>query len=467
MDPRRVVATSLMVACFVIFCVVAVSGIFMPDSVTPAMSLVSIVGMFILTLASLLLSGDSEHIRARQTNRTLGLASETVSFMRQGLTIESAQEVCELLLPASLSDAVAITDREKVLGFAGVDKGTHEPNTPIQTQMTRDTLEDGQARIGVTANAVGFRKNPSKLRAGIVAPLTVNGHVMGTLKFYYKSPRKVTEAQKAMVEGFAQLLSTQLSLSYLQQQTELAAKMELKALQAQINPHFLFNTINTIAAIVRTDPAKARTMLREFAIYYRRLLENSEDLIPLSKEIEQTERYLMFQRARFGEDQILMDIDVEPGLENLNVPSFILQPIVENAVGHGRREEGALHIVVKVYHASESVVISIADDGLGIEPERLDNLIDGGSKTGMGIALKNVNMRLKAYFGTVSGIYIDSTLGEGTTVYLSLYDALVTQRLLDDDYEDDGIIEEPAEKPRKYEPVRPVGAAIPYPHPHQ
>ena len=463
MGSRKVMSTVMMVVCYVVFSIAAVVGIF-HSTASPAIALLGITGMLVTTLFALRSAGDSDYVKARQSDRTLALASRTLPFMSQGLDLESAQAVCELLLPATSAHAVAITDREKILGFAGADYENHEPNSLIQTDSTRETLEDGQTRIIDSNKEVGFLLDNGVLRAGVITPLVVGGHIVGTLKFYYRSANRLNETQKAMAEGFGQLLSTQLSVSYLQQQTELAAQMELRALQAQINPHFLFNTINTIAATVRTDPDKARTMLREFAVYYRRLLENSEDLIPLSKEVEQTERYLMFQKARFGEDMINMEVDVEPGLETLSVPSFILQPLVENCVGHGRREEGALHIKVRVYHASDSVIVSVADDGVGIEPERLDTLVDGGSKTGMGIALKNVNARLKACFGAISGLYIDSTLGEGTTVYLTLYDALVSEDGSQGDDDADAIIEElppTAVTP----PSGDANPAIPYPHP--
>ncbi len=428
----------LLSVCYVLFTIFAVLGIVYYQSIPLAVPLVSIIALFVLTLYALRSAGNSDRARARQSNQTLDLASKTVTYIREGLDTHSAQSVCDLLLPATMADAVAITDREKVLGFSGVDKEHHDLNSPIQTDSTHETLEDGLTRVMASAEEVGFQHSSGKLQAGIIAPLVVNKHIVGAIKFYYRSPRKLGENQKAIAEGFAQLLSTQLSLSYLQQQTEIAARMELKALQAQINPHFLFNTINTIAAITRTDPAKARNMLREFAIYYRRLLENTDDLIPLSKEIEQTERYLMFQKARFGEEAISMEVDVEPELSNLQVPSFVMQPIVENAVGHGRRDDGSpLNILIKVYHASDSVIISIADDGVGIPPEKLDNLIEGGSETGMGIALKNVNARLKAFFGAISGLYVDSKVGKGTTVYLSLYDALVGQALSGVDDEDE------------------------------
>ncbi|MGN0077460.1 MAG: histidine kinase [Coriobacteriales bacterium] len=426
-DPKKLVGVGVLLVTYAILSVIAVYCVFFSSSAaSPAVGVAAIIGMAALSLVALVVSGQDIHVRANTNNRTLDLASQTVTFMREGLSQESAQAVCDLLLTAVTACSVAITDRTQILGFSGVDRKNHEQGTPIQTVVTLDTLEDGQTRVVETANALGFKGDGAKIKGAIIVPLVVRENIVGTLKFYYTSASRMDEDQLAMAEGFAQLLSTQLSLSYLEQQAELAARMELKALQAQINPHFLFNTINTIASYTRTDPTKARTMLREFAVYYRRLLENSEDLIPLASEIEQTERYLMFQRARFGEDSVQMQISDLGELGELRVPAFILQPLVENAVGHGRRPDGStLHIAVTVSPVGDDAVISVTDDGVGIPPERLATVVDGGSKTGMGIALKNVNARLKGYFGSLSGLSIQSVEGEGTTVVLLLSEALV------------------------------------------
>ena len=425
-DARGIVGVVVMCACFVVLSCTTLYCTFVNKTpYSAAIALFSIVGMVIIAIVSLVVSGDMRHVRARQSNRTLSLASETVTFMRQGLSQESAQAVCDILLPAVTAVSVAITDRENILGFAGVDKENHEQGTPIQTEVTKQTLQDGQMRVAMSAGAVGFQGNGALIEGAIIVPLIVRKDIVGTLKFYYTSASKMDEDQQAMAEGFAQLLSTQVALSYLEQQTELATRMELKALQAQINPHFLFNTINTIASYTRTDPEKARVMLREFAVYYRRLLENSEDLIPLYKEIDQVERYLMFQRARFGESSVEMTTEMDQRFSSLRVPAFILQPLVENAVGHGRRADGStLHIRIRVHRVSESVIIEVQDDGVGIAAEELPHIVEGGSKSGMGIALKNVNARLRGYFGALSGLHIKSTRGVGTTVTLTLYDAL-------------------------------------------
>ncbi len=149
----------------------------------------------------------------------------------------------------------------------------------------------------------------------------MRGQAVGTLKFYFRSPRHVNRTQYALASGFAELLSTQLTVHELERQSELTARAEIRALQAQINPHFLFNTLNraeiralqaqinphflfntlnTIAALTRTEPLRARELLREFSQFYRATLENSGQLIPVKREIAQTLRYLKFEKARFG-----------------------------------------------------------------------------------------------------------------------------------------------------------------------
>lgn len=365
-----------------------------------------------------------DQIRARQTVRTLYLARKTSTFMSKGLTHESAEAVCDILLPQTTAVGVLMTDTEQVLGYAGIDDEAADlGDAAVSTRAMMDMLQDGIVRVLLTPEAVGVPTDDPSIKAAIAVPLTVNGNVVGGLKLLYHTPRMIDETQQAMAEGLGQLLSTQLLEAELEQQTELATHMELKALQAQINPHFLFNTINTIASLCRTDAEKARVMLREFAVFYRRTLENSDDLITMSEEIEQTERYFGFELARFGEDRIELSCEIEPGLEDISVPSFVIQPLVENSVQHAMRAEGKLHISIRVEQQDADVIVSVSDDGVGIRPEELPYVQQSGYGKGTGIALKNVGDRLKGFYGPGSGMRIESTFGEGTTVYLTLHDA--------------------------------------------
>ena len=252
-----------------------------------------------------------DHVRALQSHKILEIANEALAYMRQGLNEESAQEVCRIVLADTPAAAVAITDTERVLGFAGVGEDHHAVGGPIITRATRESIETGEHRVLATKNEIGCPRGDCLLTAAIVVPLVMRGCSAGTLKFYYTTPRLLNETQVAMAEGLAMMLSTQLELSELERQTELATRMELKALQAQINPHFLFNTINTIASLIRTDPTRARELLREFAAFYRRTLESGDELISLGQEIEQTRRYLTFELARFG-DRVIVEEELEP-----------------------------------------------------------------------------------------------------------------------------------------------------------
>jgi two-component system, LytTR family, sensor histidine kinase LytS len=359
-----------------------------------------------------------DHLRALQSHQILHVANEALAYMRQGLSEESAQAVCRIVLEATEADAVAITDTVHVLGFAGLGEDHHEVGGPIITRGTEEALEHNERRVLATPAEIGCPRADCQLHAAIVVPLEMRGVAAGTLKFYYTTPRRLNETQMAMVEGLAQVLSTQLGLSELERQTELATRMELKALQAQINPHFLFNTINTIASLIRTDPARARELLREFAAFYRRTLEACDDLISLSMELEQTHRYLHFEEARFG-DRINCEDAVEPWLLGLSVPAFIVQPVVENAIAHGMRESGALTIrIASSKSADGAALLVVSDDGVGIPAEVLPHVLEPGFGKGLGIALKNVDDRLKGHFGPGSGVRVESTQGQGTTVTL-------------------------------------------------
>jgi len=364
---------------------------------------------------------DPDRIRAVQSNAVLTLASQLLEHMKQGLNQDSAQQVCDTLLPATNAIAVAITSKEYILGYAGVDKELNPQGGEIRTVATHQAVRDGQMRVLHSSEEIGFPQGRSVINAAILAPLIVSGEAVGVLKFYYRSANKINETQESIARGFASLLSTQIAAVSLEEQKKLATSMELKMLQSQINPHFLFNTINTIASLVRTDPDKARVLLREFAAFYRSTLEDSDDLIQLAREMEQTERYVGFERARFGDDRLVLEIDVPDELQSVYVPSFMLQPIVENAVRHGMPAEGQLKIVLSAEAHDDGLLLTVEDDGVGMPSVQSKNLLRRKKEhKGLGIAVRNIQERILAYYGNDSFMTIDSEEGEGTTVIMFL-----------------------------------------------
>ena len=385
--------------------------------------------MFTLAITVLIrLLMDPDSVRARQSNAVLQLASQTLEAMGEGLDAKSSQRICSLLMPSTAAIAVAITDDHSILGYAGYEESHNPTGAIIRTQATYATLADGKTRVLFTPEEIGFPNGAHGINAAIIVPLAVGKDVKGTLKFYYRSANHISETQKSIAVGFGQLLSTQMAASALEEQTALATKMELKMLQSQINPHFLFNTINTIASLTRTDPAQARTLLREFAKFYRSTLEDSRDLIEFQREVEQTQRYFMFELARFGEDRLELICDIQPEVNEMMVPPFLLQPLVENAVRHAMPSEGKLTIRVTGMRTGDDVIVSVIDDGNGMTQEACQNILHPSSTQGMGIAVGNVHDRICGYFGPGTCLEVESELGKGTTVRLVLVDGAIRQR---------------------------------------
>lgn len=358
-----------------------------------------------------------DRLRALQSHRILDIANESLAHLRKGLNEETAQAVCRIVLDRTDAAAIAMTDLSKILGFVGIGEGHHLVGNPIMTEATHQALAHDEVRVLRTREDINCNKPDCLLRAGIVVPLHVRRRPVGSLKFYYTTPRLLNETQLAMAQGLAQLLSTQLDLAELDNQTQLACSMELKALQAQINPHFLFNTINTIASLIRTDPPRARELLREFAAFYRRTLEMDDDLITLGQELGYVQSYFKLEEARFGA-RVQLSIEVDKDHENLLVPAFVLQPLVENSIQHGMCCDRQLHVRIASSLDDHLATISVIDDGVGISPNNLELVMEPGFGRGNGIALRNVHERLRGHFGPGSGLVVTSNLGEGTNVTL-------------------------------------------------
>lgn len=413
-------------------------------SITDLMPVMAVAGIiFTLCVAIIIrLVMDPDSVRARQTDSMLQLSSQMIDLMQDGMTNRAAQSICELLLPSTAAIAVAITDRENIQGYAGYLEVENPAGASIRTQATHDTIADGKSRVMYTPQEIGFPHGATRIKAAILVPLIAGREIRGTLKFYFGSAKKITETQKSIAQGFGKLLSTQIAAVEMETQRELATSMELKMLQSQINPHFLFNTINTIASLIRTDPMKARTLLREFAVFYRSTLEDSQDRIPLERELQQTARYFAFEVARFGEERLELVLETGDYMGMLSgsksvtdllstsndvgvmVPPFLLQPLVENAVKHAMPAEGKLTVTLRVHVEESDVLLSVSDDGTGMTPDERARIMNPESQTGLGIAAKNVHDRLHGFFGPDASMTVESQPGFGTTITLRLPDCV-------------------------------------------
>lgn len=258
------------------------------------------------------------------------------------------------------------------------------------------------------------KRNISKLNH-ISIDIEKENMVVGILKFYKVPKFTVTDIEKSMIEGIGRFISTQITFNRKDYYSSLRSKAELKALQAQINPHFLFNALNTISAMCRTEPMTARKLLIHLSNYFRATIETSPDLIDIHKELNTIFYYLEIEKARFG-DRFDVDIDIPVNM-SIMVPPLILQPLVENSIKHGFSgnidEQGKILISVETFQRFYEV--SVEDNGKGMAEETIEKVLSGGYGNEK-IGLYNVHQRLKEVYGEENGLMIDSKLGVGTRV---------------------------------------------------
>jgi LytS/YehU family sensor histidine kinase len=354
--------------------------------------------------------------------RTIELVERTAPYLRRGLTRETATRTAELLRPILDGDAVAITDDSRILAFVGPGADHHRAGDEIVTAVTARVIETGRTAVVRGHRAIGCRVDGCPLRTAVVAPLRVRGQVVGSLKVYRTDPSPPPEK---IVEGMAGILSLQLELAELDRRAQLAADARLDALRAQINPHFLFNTLNTIASKARTEPEEARQLLLRLSDFFRYSTRQEGHFADFAQEFFFVRTYLTLEQARFG-DRLKVRYDVDPQVLGVQVPVLVIQPLVENAVKHGLGAEvegGTVTLRARVDPLGRAVEIQVRDDGAGMDDRVVASLLetpdDDAAPTG-GIGLRNIHDRLIALFGDRCRFDVRSTPGSGTVVDLRL-----------------------------------------------
>ncbi|MBE9509004.1 MAG: histidine kinase [Chloroflexi bacterium] len=267
---------------------------------------------------------------------------------------------------------------------------------------------------------------------GLEMTFSLLEHVLGALLALLVCSRifgfdvEVTTAWIAlggMVVVFPIIHGTEMALGFYRQLKEkelleeqlraLAAEAELKALKAQINPHFLFNTLNTIAALIHTNPTQAEVTVERLAEMFRYVLAGSgRGLVSLEEELSFLDGYLEIEQARFGE-RLRITREVAPEALDVSVPSLILQPLVENAVRHGRGADGSVDLSIRVRLAKDEVTIAIADRGLGMPSNHKIG-------EGPGLGLRNVDERLRKTYGEGYGLGLTANEPRGAVVTIRI-----------------------------------------------
>lgn len=221
------------------------------------------------------------------------------------------------------------------------------------------------------------------------------------------------------VSEVARWASTQLELAELDRSRTRLAEDEVRALRAQISPHFVYNSLTTIASFVRTNPERARDLLLEFADFTRYSFRRHGNFTTLADELLSIERYVTLEQARFG-DRLSVTLQIAPEVLGVAVPFLSLQPLVENAVRHGLEgEAGGGQLTVVAADIGQECVISVENDGVGMDPELVRRAL-AGEPDGGSVGLANVNERLRQVYGDDFGLVVETAPGAGTKVSLRL-----------------------------------------------
>jgi two-component system LytT family sensor kinase len=307
---------------------------------------------------------------------------------------------------------VALADTRAVLAIEGEGREQVRPGD-LLSRLLASTPDD---RLHIVPQLIS--SDPTcPLRSAVLAPLLVQGKRAGTLIVFYRSPGRPRHAELRVVQEAASLVAAQVELSVLADQEERLAQAELRALRAQISPHFIYNALAAVAGDIHARPDEARELLIDFAEFTRYLFRDGRSYVTLGEELEHVERYLRLEQARFR-DKLHVTVDVAAETRTAVVPAMSVQPLVENAVRHGvERRAGTGRIAISSRLLNGDVELRVSDDGSGIEPERVPKVLAGA---GGGIGLSNVDARLRATFGDRYALRIESRVGEGTTAIMSV-----------------------------------------------
>jgi two-component system LytT family sensor kinase len=332
--------------------------------------------------------------------------------LRRGLSARSAAHAAPALRALTGAAAIAIADTRAVLAIDGKGREQVRPGDLLSRLLDR-APDDG---IHVVPRLVS--SDPScPLRSAAIAPLVVSGRRAGALIAFYDHPGRPHHRELRVIQEAAALVSAQVELSTLAQQEERLAQAELRALRAQISPHFTYNALAAIAGYISVRPDDARELLADFAEFTRYLFSDRRPYVSVADELSHVERYLRLEQARFR-DRLEVQVDVADEALGAIVPALSLQPLVENAVRHGVEGQGTAGRVSIAGRVEDGlVVLRVSDDGPGIDPGRIPTVLAGASGR---IGLANVDARLRATFGDAFALRLESEPGLGTTAIMTV-----------------------------------------------
>ena len=358
--------------------------------------------VFLGTFNMVFMEEDSQF--AEKMRLAMGIVDQSLPHLRKGLYSTADMEAtADIIYQSTSCAAVMITDAQKILAMKGENWYDVLRDEAVLKPIL-GSIHDRKPTTFSYAEKTDPLYHILKNHIIVAAPLIEMDKPVGSLTMMVKKHWHTSQSNLDFASELARLFSTQLELSDLDYQKQLRRKAEFKALQSQVNPHFLYNALNTISCVCRENPDRARELILTLSSYYRQALENDQYMLSLHTELYHVASYLELEQARF-EEKLVVELDVEDDL-NCKVPSFILQPLVENAVRHGGDRNRARHVSISAHSVEGMAEIAVADRGQGIPREVVLGLYTGQGK---GVGLSNVHKRLKSIYGEDNGLKIETS----------------------------------------------------------
>lgn len=370
-------------------------------AIASAVAVVAAVAVVWRVLRPRMLLGPSEH---RSTYRILHLITLASPPLRAGLPAGAGRAVRHLHAVTGTA-ALTLADEHRLLAWSGIGE-THQHHVPTGAEVAETQV--------LGPDVIACEDVSCPLRYAVTAPLTTSDLQVGAVTAYATSTPQ-TGLVRA-VEEIADFISGQLDLAELESSRAELAEADLRALRAQISPHFIYNSLGAIASYIRTDPEHARELVLDFADFTRYSFRRHGEFTTLAEELKSIERYLTLERARFA-GRLQVTLRIAPEVLGVVVPFLCLQPLVENAVQHGLEGgPGGGHITIVAEDVGNEAHLSIEDDGAGMDPEVLRDQLAGGSGNRVGLA--NVDERLRTTFGEEYGLVVETAVGAGAKISL-------------------------------------------------
>ncbi|HEX4703475.1 MAG TPA: histidine kinase [Pseudonocardiaceae bacterium] len=338
--------------------------------------------------------------------------SKATPDLRQGLTQQAADRATPHLRELLRCVAVGITDPEGTM--LSWDGEANEHYRDLTDHITKSI--NGLRREHVDHDKLPCqRRGNCPMRTAVIVPLVVESSVQGVLVVVGGVGGK---RLIRMADEIARFVCTQLELAQLDESRQQLAQAEVRALRAQISPHFVYNALNTISSLIRTDPERARELLMEFADFTRYSFRTSGLFTTLAEELRNIDRYLTLESARYGPQRLHIRLKIAPEVLSVTVPFLVLQPLVENAVRHGlSRKPGGGTVTVIAQDNGTEALISVEDDGVGMDADRLADLRDA-HRSGAHVGIGNINQRMRSVYGEEYALMVETAPGAGMKVVL-------------------------------------------------